>query len=81
MPKKWKAGAFYELVDETGFLEHADVNKQLLPYVSGKFKVLELNSCNNVVSVENPDLCIKATRSWGVILVSEEREFFKRVKD
>ena len=79
--KKWILGAVYELVDKTGFLEYADENKQLLPYISGKFKVLELDLWHNVVSVENPDLCIKSARSVGAFLVSEERKFFKRVKD
>lgn len=81
MTKKWKAGAIYELVDKTGFLEYASINTQLLPYVSDKFKVLELNSGRNVASVGNIDLNIVSKRSVGIILAIGERKFFKRVKD
>ena len=83
MTKKWKLGSVYELVDKTGFLEYADENKQLLPYISGRFKVLELDDeYGDIESVENIDLNIISKRSsiW-VILASEERKFFKRVKD
>ena len=80
--KKWKAGAVYELVDKTGFLEYAAENKQLLPYVSGRFKVLEIDDYGDIESVENIDLDMISKRSSVfVILTSEEREFFKRVKD
>ena len=82
MAKKWELGAVYELVDKTGFLEYADENKQLLPYISGRFKVLELDDeyCD-IESVENIDLNIISKRAEFVILASEERKFFKRVKD
>ena len=82
MTKKWKLGSVYELVDKTGFLEYADENKQLLPYISGRFKVLELDDeYGDIESVENIDLNIISKRSELVILASEERKFFKRVKD
>ena len=82
MAKKWKVGAVYELVDEAGFLEYADENKRLLPYISGKFKVLEIDEYGDIESIEHIDLNIISKRSsiW-VILASEERKFFKRVKD
>ena len=82
MAKKWKVGSVYELVDKTGFLEYADENKQLLPYISGKFRVLEIDEYGDIESVEHIDLNIISKRSsiW-VILTSEERKFFKRVKD
>ena len=79
--KKWKLGAVYELIDEAGFLEYADENKQLLPYISGKFKVLEIDEYGDIESVENIDLEIVSKWSDGVILVTGERKFFKRVKD
>ena len=81
MAKKWKLGAVYELVDETGFLENVDENEKILPYVSDKFKVLELDEDGDVLSVENTDLSIISKWSDGVILVTGERKFFKRVKD
>ena len=81
MAKKWKLGAVYELVDKTGFLENVAENKQLLPYVSDKFKVLELDEFGDVVSVENTDLEIISKWPDGIILVTGERKFFKRVKD
>ena len=81
MTKKWKVSAIYQLVDKTGFLENAEENKQLLPYVSEKFKVLELDESGNVVSVEDIYLTIVSKRSGGIILSTGERKFFKRVKD
>lgn len=81
MSKKWKVGAVYELVDDQGFLDYTVDNKRILPYVSGRFKVLELDLQHNVTSVENIDLNIVSKRSDGVILASEEREFFKRIKE
>ena len=81
MTKKWKVGAVYELVDKTGFLEHAEENEQLLPYVSDKFKVLEIAESGSVVSVEDTYLNIVSKRSGGIILFSAERKFYKRVKD
>ena len=80
MAKKWKVGAIYELVDETGFLEYVDENKQLLPYVSDKFKVLDIDEFGDVASVENIDPELLKWSDW-VILAREERKFFKRVKD
>ena len=81
MAKKWKVGAIYELVDEAGFLSNVSINDKILPYVSDKFKVLELDEFGDVVSVENIDLEIVSKWSDGVILVTGERKFFKRVKD
>ena len=78
MAKKWKVGAIYKLVNKTGFLEYVYENKQLLPYVSDKFKVLEIDELGNVASVENIDL--SGWSDW-VILAREERKFFRRVKD
>ena len=80
MAKKWKVGAIYELVDEVGFLSNVSINDKILPYIS-KFKVLELDEFGDVVSVENTDLEIVSKWSDGVILVTGERKFFKRVKD
>ena len=81
MAKKWKVGAIYELVDEVGFLSNVSINDKILPYVSDKFKVLEIDWCGNVVSVENIDLNIISKRPDGFILITGERKFFKRVKD
>ena len=81
MAKKWKLGAIYELVDKTGFLENVAENKQLLPYVSDKFKVLELDEDGDVLSVGYTDISIISKWSGGVILITGERKFFKRVKD
>ena len=81
MTKKWKVGAIYALVDKTGFLEYASINDKLLPYVSDKFKVLELDELGGVVSVENIEFNITSKWSDGAILVTGERKFFKRVKD
>lgn len=75
MTKKWKVGAVYELVNDQGFLEHIAVNDKLLPYVSDKFKVLEVDDWGDVVSVENVEFSIVSRGSTGVILVSAEREF------
>ena len=82
MAKNWEVGAIYELVDKTGFLEYIDENERLLPYVSGKFKVLEIDEYGDIESVEDIDLNMISKRSsiW-LILTSEERKFFKRVKD
>ena len=81
MAKKWKLGAVYELIDEAGFLENVDENEKILPYVSDKFKVLELDEDGDVLSVGDTDISIISKWSDGVILASEERKFFKRVKD
>ena len=81
MAKKWKVGAVYELVDEVGFLSTISINDKILHHVSDKFRVLELDAWGNVVSFENIDLEIISKRSDGVILVTGERKFFKRVKD
>ncbi len=85
MTKKWKVGAVYELVDEKGFLEYATENKQILPYVSDKFKVLELDLYQgvtyDVTSIENIYSGIQSSWPHGTILVPGERKFFKRVKD
>ena len=82
MAKNWEVGAIYELVDKTGFLEYIDENKRLLPYISGKFKVLEIDEYGDIESVEDIDINIISKRSsiW-LMLTSEERKFFKRVKD
>ena len=82
MTKKWEVGAIYELVDKPGFLEFIDENDKILPYVSGRFKVLEIDEYGDIESVEDIDLNMVSKRSsiW-LILTSEERKFFKRVKD
>lgn len=81
MIKKWKVGAVYELVDKTGFVDNVSINDKLLPYVSDKFKVLELDERGGVVSVENIEFNIISKWSYGAILVTWERKYFKRVKD
>ncbi len=85
MTKKWKVGAVYELADEQGFLEYVPENEQVLSYVSGKFKVLELDlyqgDTYDVTSIEKIDLGIQSSWPDGAFLIPEERKFFKRVKD
>lgn len=81
MTKKWKVGAVYELVDKTGFINNVSMNDILLPYVSDKFKVLELNEQGGVVSVEDTEFGIVSKWDDGVIITVGERKFFKRVKD
>ena len=81
MAKKWKVGAIYELVDEVGFLSNVSINDKIMPYISDKFKVLELDEWGDVVSVENIDLNIISKWSDWVTLVTGERKFFKRVKN
>ncbi len=85
MTKKWKVGAVYELIDEKGFLEYVPENEQVLSYVSGKFKVLELDlyqgDTYDVTSIENLALGIQSSWPDGAFLIQDERKFFKRVKD